>query len=108
MVDLMTVAGVVFKTSLVVVAAGLFSLALRRQSAAFGHVVWTSALALCVLMPAAILLLPSHSAIALPIAPTLPLPRALSAREGIQIRFVTQPTHKTGCSARRPLPDKPS
>jgi len=76
MIDLMTVAGVAFKTSLVVVAAGLFSLALRRQSAAFGHMVWTSALALCVLLPAAILVLPSHSVIALPIAPTLPLPRA--------------------------------
>jgi len=76
MVDLMTVAGVVFKTSLVVVAAGLFSLALRRQSAAFSHVLWTAALALCVLMPLAVLLLPAHEVIALSSAPTLPLPRA--------------------------------
>jgi len=62
------------KTSLVVAAAGLLSLALRRQSAAFGHVLWTAALALCVLMPLAILLLPSHDVIALPSGPTLPLP----------------------------------
>src|SRR4051812_26644172 len=76
MIDLVTATGVVFKTSLVVIAGGLFSLALRRQSAAFGHMVWTSALALCVLMPVAILLLPAHEVIALPSASTLPLPRA--------------------------------
>ena len=75
MVDLVTVAGIVFKTSMVVVAAGVLSLALRRQAAACSHVLWTAALTLCVLMPLAVLLLPSHSAIAMPIAPALPLPR---------------------------------
>lgn len=76
MIDLVTAAGVVLKSSLVVVGAGLLSLALRRQSAAFSHMLWTAGLALCVFMPLAVLLLPSQSAIALPIAPTLPLPRA--------------------------------
>jgi hypothetical protein len=74
MVDLATVAGVVLKTSFVVGAAGLLSLALRQQSAAFSHVLWTAALALCVLMPLAVFLLPAHEIIALPSAPTLPLP----------------------------------
>jgi beta-lactamase regulating signal transducer with metallopeptidase domain len=77
MIDLVTVAGVVFKTSLVVVAAGLLSLALRRQSAAFGHVVWTAALALCVLMPAAVYVLPAHEVIALPNATVLPHPKTI-------------------------------
>ena len=74
MVDLATVAGVVLKTSFVVGAAGLLSLALRQQSAAFSHVLWTAALAQCVLMPLAVFLLPAHEIIALPSAPTLPLP----------------------------------
>jgi beta-lactamase regulating signal transducer with metallopeptidase domain len=75
MTELLTVASLVVKTSLIVVAAGLLSLALRRQSAAFGHMVWTVALGLCVWMPV-VVLLPSHEIIALPSAPTLPLPRA--------------------------------
>jgi beta-lactamase regulating signal transducer with metallopeptidase domain len=75
MTELVTVASLVFKTSLIVVATGLLSLALRSQAAAFSHVLWTAALALCVLMPVA-LLLPSHEIIALRSAPTLPLLRA--------------------------------
>jgi beta-lactamase regulating signal transducer with metallopeptidase domain len=61
MPDLVTVAGIALKTSLLIVAAGLLSLTLRRQSAAFRHLLWTSALALSVLMPLAVLYLPSHS-----------------------------------------------
>jgi hypothetical protein len=56
-----TLAGIALKTSLLIAAAALLSLTLRRQSAALRHMVWTSALALCVLMPAAVLLLPSHT-----------------------------------------------
>ena len=81
MSPLMMLAGIAIKTSLVVGAVGLLTLALRRQSAAFGHVLWTMALALCVLMPLAIFVLPSHAVIALPSAATLPLPR--EAGEGI-------------------------
>jgi beta-lactamase regulating signal transducer with metallopeptidase domain len=76
MTDLMVLISIGLKTSLVVAAAGLLSLALRRQSAAFGHVVWTVALALCVLMPLGVLVLPSHEVAVLQTAHTLPLPRA--------------------------------
>jgi beta-lactamase regulating signal transducer with metallopeptidase domain len=78
MPDLVTVAGIALKTSLLIVAATLLSLALQRQSAALRHMVWTSALALCVLMPLAVWLLPSHALAALPAsaAPTLALPGA--------------------------------
>src|SRR5688500_19110291 len=66
----MTVAGVALKTSLVIVTAGLVSVALRRKSAAFHHALWTSALALCLLMPLAVLFLPSHDVVMLPAAQT--------------------------------------
>ena len=68
MLDVMTLAGIALKTSVVVVAAGLLSIALRRQSAAFDHALWTVALTLCVLMPLAVLFLPSHDVVALPAA----------------------------------------
>lgn len=76
MPDLVTVAGIALKTSLLIVAAGLLSLALRRQSAAFRHLLWTSALALSVLMPLVVFLLPSHTIATLSAdaAPTLTLP----------------------------------
>lgn len=61
MPDLMIIAGIALKTSAVLGVVGLVSVVLRRQSAAFDHLLWTSALALCVLMPLAALLLPSHS-----------------------------------------------
>lgn len=66
MPDVMTVAGTALKTSLLIAVAGLLSIVLRRQSAAFSHLLWTSALALCVLMPFAVLLLPSHTLATLP------------------------------------------
>jgi beta-lactamase regulating signal transducer with metallopeptidase domain len=66
----MTIASIAIKTSLVVVAAGLLSATLRRQAAAFHHVVWAAALALCVLMPLAVLFLPSHDVVVLPAAQT--------------------------------------
>lgn len=66
MPDLMVVAGIALKTSLLVVVAGLFSLALRRQSAAFQHLLWTLTLALCALMPAVVFSLPSHSVVTMP------------------------------------------
>lgn len=66
----MTVAGIAIKTTLVIAAAGLLSFALRRQSAALHHAVWMSALALCALMPLAVLFLPSHDVAVLPAAQT--------------------------------------
>lgn len=67
MPDLLTVAGIALKTSLLIVAAGLLSLALRRQSAALQHLLWTSALALCVLLPVAALYSPSLNVLTLPL-----------------------------------------
>ena len=76
MSELVTLAGIALKTSLLIVAAALLSLALRRQSAALRHIVWTSALALCVLMPLVMRLLPSHTiAMLLAHASILLLPR---------------------------------
>ena len=87
MTELVMLVGIGLKTSLVVIAAGLLSLALRRQAAAFSHVLWTAALVLCVLMPVA-LLLPSHEIVALPSAPTLPLHRAQGGRPTLARRRV--------------------
>jgi hypothetical protein len=67
---LVTIAGIALKTSLLILATGLLSLALRRQSAAFRHQLWTSALALSVLMPLAVFLLPSHPIATLPAVPS--------------------------------------
>lgn len=72
MPDLLTIAGIALKTSVLLAIAGLLAIALRRQSAAFSHLLWTSALALCVLMPFAVLLLPSHILVTLP--PPIPSP----------------------------------
>jgi beta-lactamase regulating signal transducer with metallopeptidase domain len=57
----------------------MLSLALRRQSAAFRHQLWTAALALAVLMPLAGFMLPSHTIATLSAAaaPTLTLPHTL-------------------------------
>lgn len=70
MPDLLIVAGIALKTSLLIAAAALLALALRRQSAAFQHLLWTSALGLCVLMPLAVFLLPSHTIATLPSIPS--------------------------------------
>jgi beta-lactamase regulating signal transducer with metallopeptidase domain len=89
MPDLATLAGIALKTSLLIGAAALLSLALRGQSAALRHVVWTSALALCVLMPAVVLLLPSHAIATLPAdAPTLTLPRLQGKSEVVWIVWI--------------------
>ena len=61
MLDLPSLAGIALRTSLLILAAGLLSVVLRRQAAALRHLVWTSTLALCALMPIAVLLLPSYS-----------------------------------------------
>lgn len=81
MLHFMTLAGIALKTSVLILAAALLSLALRRQSAALRHLVWTSALALSVLMPVAVLLLPSHTVVTLPAdaAPTVTLPVSIGS-----------------------------
>jgi bla regulator protein blaR1 len=69
MPDLMIIAGIALKTSALLGVVGLISVVLRRPSAAFDHVMWTSALALCVVMPMAMFLLPSQPVLTLPAAP---------------------------------------
>jgi beta-lactamase regulating signal transducer with metallopeptidase domain len=59
-------ASIAFKTSLLIAAVGLLSLVMARRSAAFRHLLWLAALALALLMPLAVLYLPSQALIALP------------------------------------------
>ncbi|HKY00156.1 MAG TPA: M56 family metallopeptidase, partial [Steroidobacteraceae bacterium] len=59
-------AAIAFKTSLLFVAAGLLGLLPARRSAAWRHVLWTSALALSLLMPLAVAYLPSTVQLTLP------------------------------------------
>ena len=76
MPELISLAGIALKTSLLIGAAGMLSIALRRQSAAFRHLLWTSTLALCGLMPLAVLYLPSFSLVTVPmdLSSSLPSP----------------------------------
>ena len=66
MFDPLTGAAIALKTSLLLVGVGLISLCIRRQSAAWRHLLWTSALALSLLMPMTVAYLPSYLQISLP------------------------------------------
>ena len=66
MFDPLTVSAIALKTSLLVVAIGLIALLTARQSAAWRHFLWTSALVLSLLMPIAIVYLPSWVQVPLP------------------------------------------
>lgn len=61
-----TVAAIALKTSLFVVAVGLIAWLMAKQSAAWRHLLWTSALALSLLMPVAVVYLPSYVQVSLP------------------------------------------
>ena len=66
MFDPLTGAAIALKTSLLFMVVGLVALCIRRQSAAWRHLLWTSALALSLPMPIAIAYLPSYLQISLP------------------------------------------
>ncbi|HEU4688821.1 MAG TPA: M56 family metallopeptidase [Vicinamibacterales bacterium] len=66
MFDPSTVATVVLKTSLLVAAIGLVAGFIARHSAAWRHFLWTSALALSLLMPVAVVYLPAGVQVSLP------------------------------------------
>ena len=66
MFDPSTVAAIVLKTSLLVVAIGLIVLLMARRSAAWRHFLWTAALALSLAMPIAVAVLPSGMQVSLP------------------------------------------
>lgn len=66
MFDPWTVSAIALKTGLLVVAVGLIALLMARQSAAWRHFLWTCALALSLLMPIAVVYLPSYVQVSLP------------------------------------------
>jgi beta-lactamase regulating signal transducer with metallopeptidase domain len=66
MFDPLNVAVIALKTSLLVVAVALIAVLTARKSAACRHFLWTSALALSLLMPFAVVYLPSYAHISLP------------------------------------------
>lgn len=66
MFDPSTVAAIALKTSLLVLAIGMIAVAMARQSAAWRHFLWTCALALSLLLPFAVVYLPSYAHISLP------------------------------------------
>lgn len=64
-----TVLAIVLKTTLLIVGVGLIAQLMARQSAACRHVVWTAALALSLLLPFAVVSLPSYVQLSLPWEP---------------------------------------
>ena len=66
MFDALTVSAIALKTSLLVVAVGLITSLMAKQSAAWRHVLWTSTLALSLLIPLAVVYLPSYVQVSLP------------------------------------------
>lgn len=75
MFDPSTVGAIVLKTSLLVVAIGLIALFMAKQSAAWRHFLWTAALVLSLLMPIAVVYLPSWVQVSLPWETTESWPR---------------------------------
>jgi len=75
MFDPFTASAIALKTTLLLVAVGLIALLMARQSAAWRHFLWASALALSLLMPIAVAYLPSYVQVSLPwqMAESLPL-----------------------------------
>jgi beta-lactamase regulating signal transducer with metallopeptidase domain len=61
-----TVVAIALKTSLLVVGVAIIAMVTARKSAAWRHSLWTCALALSLLMPLAIVYLPSYAQISLP------------------------------------------
>lgn len=66
MLDPSTAAAIACKTSLLLVAIGLIAWLTARQSAAWRHLLWTCALTLSLLMPIAVVSLPSYVQVTLP------------------------------------------
>ncbi len=86
MFDPSTVAAIVLKASLLVIAIGLIALLMARQSAAWRHFLWTAALALSLLMPIAVVYLPSGVQVSLPWETVEPWPRDEAALVTSDIR----------------------
>ena len=66
MFDALTVSAVALKTGLLIAAVGVVVLLTAKRSAAWRHFLWTSALALSLLMPIAVVSVPSSLQLTLP------------------------------------------
>jgi beta-lactamase regulating signal transducer with metallopeptidase domain len=66
MVDPLSVSAIALKTSLLVVVVGLIAWLMAKQSAAWRHALWTATLVLSLLMPIAVMYLPSYAQVPLP------------------------------------------
>lgn len=66
MLDPSTAAAIAWKTSLLLAAIGLIARLTAKQSAAWRHFLWTCALTLSLLMPIAVVSLPSYVQVTLP------------------------------------------
>ena len=72
MFDALTVSAFALKTGLLIAAVGVVVLLTAKRSAAWRHFLWTSALALSLLMPIAVVSLPSSSPISVTATPPTP------------------------------------
>ena len=89
MFDALTVSAFALKTSLLIAAVGVVVLLTAKRSAAWRHFLWTSALALSLLMPIAVVSLPSSLQL------TLPWPAARSSALSEPV-LLTAGAHRAG------------
>jgi beta-lactamase regulating signal transducer with metallopeptidase domain len=97
MFDPWTVSAITLKTSLLVVAISLITLLMARQSAARRHFLWTSALVLSLLMPIAVVYMPSWVQVPMSWATAEPWSRAEPA-------LVTTGARHVDAGPENPLP----
>ena len=89
MFDALTVAAFALKTGLLIAAVGVVVLLTAKRSAAWRHFLWTSALALSLLMPIAVVSVPSSLQLTLP----WPAPRSSALSEPA---LLTAGAHRAG------------
>jgi beta-lactamase regulating signal transducer with metallopeptidase domain len=75
MFEPLTVSAIAFKTSVLIALVGLVAWLMAKQSAAWRHSLWSAALALSLLMPVAVVYLPSWVQVPLPSRVAEPLAR---------------------------------
>jgi beta-lactamase regulating signal transducer with metallopeptidase domain len=107
MFDPLAASAIALKTSLLVAAIGLIALRMTRQSAAWRHCLWTAALVLSLLMPIAIVFLPSWVQVSLPWEAAEPWSRdepalvtAAARHAGMESEVLLQRSNESSTSAR--------